>query len=180
MISGTGGTSGQRSSQHPIDQLIREVLQSGRHPTDEEIQAMLERIGTAPFNRRDIAVDPDLVGREYLGQVIPVRAEARLAHLWKRVLVDEQWAVGTTVDEYLGDLRSAIFGGSVQVMIAVIRESPSAGVLAPNRMASSRRAANTGPLLFVGYSVNGGMITTGYQRFDRNHIRLPGNARWLN
>jgi hypothetical protein len=73
---------------------------------------ILERISTAPFNERDIAVDLGTVGREYLGQIIPLRAEARLVHLWKRVLVDEQWADRTTVDEYLGDLRASMLGGS--------------------------------------------------------------------
>jgi hypothetical protein len=179
VTSPRGGASGQRSSQHPVDQLIRELLASGRRPTDSEIQLVIERIATAPFNDREIPVDADLVGRDYLGQLIPSRAEASFAHLWKRVLVDEQWAGGTTVEEYLADLRASVFGERVQAVIAVIRESPSAGVVAVNLTPAARRGPNAGPLVFVGYSVNGGMITTGYQTVDRAGIRLPRNARWL-
>ena len=171
---------GQRSSQHPADQLIRELLISGRRATDDEIRSLLRRIGTAPFNSKDIAVDGDLVGIEFLGQMIPERAEALCAHLWKRVLVDEQWAEATTADEYLADLRRSIADVSARIVIAVIRGSPSAGILAPNRTPIGRRGANSGAFVFVGYSVNGGMITTGYQTLDQTRIRLPRNARWLN
>jgi hypothetical protein len=179
VTSGRGGVSGQRSSQHPADQLIRELLASGRQPTTSEIQLAVERIGTAPFNRREIQVDTDLVGRRYLGQPIPVRAETSLAHLWRRALVDEQWTEGTTVEEYIADLRASVLRGQARVVIAVIRESPSAGALALNLTPADRRGPNAGPLVFVGYSVNGGMITTGYQTVDQTRIRLPGNARWL-
>jgi hypothetical protein len=163
-----------------VDQLIRELLTSGRYPTADELRLVIERIGTAPFNERELPVDVDLVGREYLGQRILTRAEANLVHLWKRVLVDEQWAYGTTLDEYLADLWASVLGGNAQVMIAVIRESPSAGVLAENLTPVARRGQTAGSLVFVGYSANGGIITTGYQTVDRTRIRLPRNARWLN
>jgi hypothetical protein len=179
VTSGRGGASGQRSSQHPADLLIRALLDSGRQPTTEEIQAILQRLASAPFNPREIPVDVALVGRTYLGQVIPARAEASLAHLWKRVLIDEQWAAGTTVNQYLADLRASVLSGQIRIMIAVIRESPSAGALAPNLTPSERLGPNAGPLVFVGYSVNGGMITTGYQTVNQQSLRLPGNARWL-
>lgn len=171
---------GQRSSQHPADRLIRELLVSGRRTSDHEIRTILERIASAPFNSREIAVNNALVEQEYLGLRIPHRAEASLAHLWKRVLVDEQWAEGTTVDEYVADIRASARDVNARLVIAVIRDSPSAGVLAPNRSPLQRRGPNAGPLLFVGYSVNGGMITTGYQTADQAHVRLPVNARWLN
>jgi hypothetical protein len=176
---GGGQGGGLRSSQHPVDRLIRDLLISGREPTPAEVQRVVERIASAPFNPREIAVDPDLIGRDYLGQRIPAHAPASLAHLWKRVLVDEQWAEGTTIDEYLADLRISMRDGQPQVMIAVIRDSPSAGVLALNQVPAERRGLNAGPLVFVGYSVNGGMITTGYQTVDQSRIRLPRNARWL-
>jgi hypothetical protein len=177
---GSGGASGQRSSQHPVDRLLRELLASGRAPTAAEVHLVVDHIATAPFNSREIAVDPEIIGQGYLGQRIPARASASLAQLWKRVLIDEQWSDGTTVEEYIADLRTSASDGMPKVMIAVIRESPSAGILAVNLTPDERRGPNAGSLMFIGYSVNGGMITTGYQTDDLTRIKLPGSARWLN
>jgi hypothetical protein len=158
---------------------MRDLLATGREPSTAEIETIVERITTAPFNPREIAVDPGLVGQVYLGAVIPSRAQASLAHLWKRVLIDEQWDEGTTEDQYLSDIRTSMRYGRPQLMIAVIRESPSAGILTANMTPTARLGANAGPLVFVGYSVNGGMISTGYQTVSRTRVRLPERARWL-
>jgi hypothetical protein len=174
-----GGMSGRRSSQDPADQLVRELLVTRRAVESNEVEMILHRIATAPFNTRPLAVDANLVGSSYLGRVLPERADSLSAHVWRRVLMDEQWAMGTTADEYLDDLHQAVQAPGTRLAIYSLRQSPHAVVIGPNSVPPHRRGQRTGALIVVPYSVNGGMLTSGYQVHDLASVSLPPSTRWL-
>jgi hypothetical protein len=143
------------------------------------VDAIRHRISEAPFNTRPMSVQADLVGRMHLGRTIPPRAESLSVHLWRRVLVDEQWAPGTTSDDYLDDLRNAAREPGVRLGIYTLRQSPHAVVIGPNRVPEVRRGVRAGNWIVVPYSVNGGMLTSGFQVHDLANVSLPPSARWL-
>ena len=83
-------------SQHSVDRLVRELIQSGRTASEPEIQQILGRIARAPFDPRVIAVPLDERGATYLGRALGDRERSAFVHLVRRVVVDEEWATGTT------------------------------------------------------------------------------------
>src|SRR5687767_9844683 len=102
MVSGGG------ASLDPTDRLIRELLRRRRTATSAEIASIQNRIGSAQFDTRMVQVPPREQRLTYSGQTLGTRAAADLLHLVRRILVDRQWALGTTMSEYLGDLHTAV------------------------------------------------------------------------
>jgi hypothetical protein len=91
-------------SQHPIDRLIRELIATRRFALPEEIDRIVERIASAPFDpQSDTSVLTEHRGLTYLGQTLGPRASALAYHLVKRVVIDRQWSFGTSSVEYLTD-----------------------------------------------------------------------------
>jgi len=104
-------------SQHPTDRLIREIIETRRRVTPREVEQIVDRIVEAPFNRRDRRVPPSECGVSYLGQTLAARVDSFTYHLFKRVVIEEQWAPGTTGDEYLQDLRRAAVDSEARVAV---------------------------------------------------------------
>ena len=77
-------------SLHPVDQLIREVVQSRRPVAPGEVEHIVERMATAPFDTRLIRVPPRERGLTYGGRAVLGRDGALFVHLVRRVLVDGQ------------------------------------------------------------------------------------------
>jgi hypothetical protein len=95
-------------SQRPVDRLIREIIATRRPVQADEIDQVVERIATAPFDPEPAApVRMKHRGMTYQGHTLGARASALTYHLVKRVVDDGQWAFGTTSAEYLADLREA-------------------------------------------------------------------------
>ena len=94
-------------SHHPVDRLIRELIGSGRAAGPSEIDQIIGRIGTAPFSQQVVDVDPLDQGRTYLGRTLGSKEDSLSYHLFKRVLVQREWAAGTTPAQYVADLHSA-------------------------------------------------------------------------
>jgi hypothetical protein len=178
-VTSQGGAGGQRSSQDPADRLIRALLDTGRTANQNDLDTIRRRIAGAPFNVRPIAVPSSLVGHVYRGQVIPSVADSLSVHLWRRVLVDEQWAPGTTSADYLDDLRRAVREPGARLAIYLLRQSPQAIVVGPSSVPEARRGPRAGAWIVVPYSVNGGMLTSGYQVHDLASVTLPSRTRWL-
>ena len=166
-------------SQHPVDRLIRELVQTGRPATPEEIADILDRMATAPFTSRNVPVPAEYRGLTYLGRTLGTRAPSLFLHLVERVVADEQWTYGTTDREYLADLRSAIREPSARLLVYQRRGDNLAAVLAPNVIPASRRGRQPQPWLYVVYSADYGRITSGYQASSLQTIIIPGDAQWL-
>ncbi|CAA9574428.1 MAG: hypothetical protein AVDCRST_MAG18-2375 [uncultured Thermomicrobiales bacterium] len=169
-------------SQHPTDQLIRELIDRERLATESEIAAIVARMVSAPFEPRTIAVPTDLQGVTYLTQTLDRRAPSLDIHLAKRVVSERQWTYGTTVVQYLADLRRAIQLPSARLLAYVRRGGYIAGVIVPTASVLTPTQLGLGalPFLLVIYSVDRGIIVSGYQIFALGQAGIPREARWLN
>jgi hypothetical protein len=173
--------SGPRTelSQHPVDRLIRDLIRPGREASAEEVDLIVERIASAPFDSRLVAVSTELRGVTYRGRTLKSRDESLVLHLVRRVLVDAEWAHGTTEQEYEVDLRRAVRDPSGRLVIYARRGGHIAAVFAPNTVPAARRGPAAKPWLFVVFAADRGILLTGHQvsRFPAH--RVPEDVRWL-
>ena len=168
-------------SDHPVDRLIRGRIQTRRNVEQHDIERILDRIATAPFDPRVVRVPTEERGLTYGFRRLLPWDDSLFAHLVRRVVLDQAWAIGTTADEYLRDLHHAARLSSIGLVIYSRRGGSIAGILAPTRFAL--RAARLGPgslpELFVVYSADRGAIVSGYQVSSRDELAIPGDAQWL-
>jgi hypothetical protein len=136
-------------------------------------------MAAAPFDPRPRRTPPELVGITYLGTRLTDREPALMVHLAQRVLLNAQWAPGTTGDEYLQDLRLAIAQEDARVVVYEERGGALVGLLAANLIPVERRGVNTREWVFVVYSADRGTIISGYQASGEHTIRLGASPRWL-
>jgi hypothetical protein len=172
---------GSPSSLHPVDQLIRELIQSGRLANEQEVQRILDRLAAVPFDTSLRSVRLRHRGLSYQGTTLGARAPSLDYHLVQRVLVDQQWAAGTTAAEYVADLRKAIRHPASELTVYERRGGHVAVVLAPTEavLAPAARGRLWLPELLVTYSADRGIIVTGYQVSSRAAASIPPGARWL-
>lgn len=168
-------------SQHPVDQLIRELIRAGRAASADEVSRILNRMATAPFDSAIVRVRPALRGVSYHGQVLGDRAAALTYHLVQRVAADEQWAHGTVSGEYLDDLRRAVRHRPSQLAVYRRRGGPISVTVTPTAMIvpPERRGQGFLPNLLVAYSADRGIILTGYQCSTLENTGVPQEALWL-
>ena len=166
---------------HPTDQLIRDLIDTGRQATPDEITRIIERMAMAPFEPRVRSVSPEDQGIAYQGHILGERESSLSYHLVKRVIADEQWAHGTTADEYVADLRRAVRAPSAHLTVYSERGGALAAALAPT--AEVVQVQRQGPRALTNvaviYSADRGIIVTGYQFSTLDRIRIPEGARWL-
>jgi hypothetical protein len=151
------------ANQHPIDLLIRELIASGRRATQEEI---------VPVNRQ-------YRGLTYQGRTLGNREHSLFMHLTVRVVGDQQWVAGTTEDEYVSDLRAAVWDPLARLLIYRRHGGAIAAVLTPNFLPLYRRGIRPEEFIFVVYSADRSRIVSGYQASGIEAISIPGDARWL-
>ena len=168
-----------RQRQHAVDRLIRELVRNWRPVSDDEIEQVVARIADAPFSPEVVPVPVRHRRLAYAGHLLGAREPSLLLHLVRRVLVDEQWAPGTTADEYLADLHAAARDPAARVAVYYRTGQFSAAVLAPNRLPPARCGAQPEVLMLVVYSADRGTITTGYQVSSVATVNLPATVRWL-
>jgi hypothetical protein len=118
-------------SQHPVDQLIRELIQTGRPATKDEVEAIIERMATASFEPRVTSVPVPERGITYDGYRLGARVPSLAYHLVKRIVLDRQWADGTTEEQYLEDLRRAARAPTARFVIYEHRGGHVAITLTP-------------------------------------------------
>jgi hypothetical protein len=164
---------------HTTDRLIRELIETRRAATNDEVEQIVERMASAPFEPRDISVPSELRGKRYLGNQLGARAPVLLVHPMQRVMLDRQWADGTTEDEYLEDLRRAVRAPAAHVVVYERRGGHVAAVLAPNTIPANRRGLDALPWIYVVHSADRGTMISGYQATSLQAISIPEDARWL-
>ena len=169
-------------NQHPTDRLICELVDDERPATGAEIAAIVVRIASASFDPRSVPVPPALRGLTYNAQTLGAHAPSLDIHMVKRIIVEGQWAYGTTTAQYLSDLRRAVRATETRISTYVRRGGYIVGALSPTIavIPPSHRGAGTLPLLLVIYSVDRGMIISGYQVSTIEQTGIPQEARWLN
>lgn len=168
-------------SQHPVDRLVRDFIQTGRVAIPDEVEEIIGRIATVQFKPAMVTVPMKHRGLSYQGQTLGPRMDALRCHLAQRVVVDAQWAMATTTAEYLADLRRAIRGPATQLAVYTRRGGHIATTLSPTNIVLSpaRRGPGSLPELLVIYSADRGIILSGYQIFGLTTAGIPWGARWL-
>lgn len=171
----------RRASQHPTDRLMWDLIAGGRSATADDVREIVERMATAPFNPQVVRVPTLERGAGYLGHTLGRREPSLVYHLTKRVTIEEQWATGTTAEQYMEDLRRAVRHAAARIMIYERRGehlaatiTPTAHILAPERVGPDPL-----PDLLVVYSADRSIIVTGYQFSSLDRTGIPQEARWL-
>jgi hypothetical protein len=168
-------------SQHPVDQLIRELVVTGRAATDEEVMRIIDRMASVPFASHEVIVNPRERGASYEGYVLSKRADSLSYHLIKRIVIERQWRPGTTAQDYTADLRRAVRSAGTRLGIysrqggaIVVAIAPTATILTPERLGEKPE-----PQLLVIYSTDRGRIISGYQFSTLEATTIPQEVRWL-
>ncbi|HYN89462.1 MAG TPA: hypothetical protein VER55_13080, partial [Ardenticatenaceae bacterium] len=92
------------------DDLILDLLSTGRRATHVEVAEIVAHVGQAPFATR-LSHVPTSVRKQLheAGVNLPAgKIRAIDWHLLKRVYLDEQWPGGTTEAEFVADLHQAV------------------------------------------------------------------------
>ncbi len=167
-------------SQHPTDRLIRELIRTGRNTKPGEVDQIVERVATAPFDHRVVSVPSPVRGLMYLDRRVRSKELSLLIHVVQRILIDRQWNEGVTEREYVSDLWRAVRSPEARVAVYARREGHMVATLSANVVSMGRRGPKALPLLFVVYSADRGMIVSGYQVSSLQAVDVPGEALWLN
>lgn len=163
--------------------LIREIGESGRDITDDELRRLRAHLATRSLPRPTMArADDELGGLEWQGRILRggdwlPRLEAKYL---KHVVVNEEWPAETTFDEYAESLARAVqnpngggyleWGENVWKLTFVVRS--------PRRAAPGDR-----PCIVVMFYPERDFWVTGFQylaglaRLRRQ--RLSRGGRWL-
>ncbi len=180
-MANSGDEAGAQTSQHPTDRLIRELIQTGRDATPAEVDSIIERMATAPFDRSIVRVDLEHRGMQWRGRTLGARADSLAYHLFQRVMLEQQWAEGTTEGQYVGDVQDAARSPEARVAVYERRGGHVAAIVSrtADAVPVSRRGAGSLPDLFIAYSADRGIIVTGYQVSSIETVSIPKEARWL-
>lgn len=164
-----------------MDRLIRELVQTGREATSEEVERVIAHIAAAPFDPRAVRVAADHRPLTYHRRALGHREDALFYHLVQRVVVEAQWADGTTAECYLADLRDAVRAPDARLAVYARRGGHIAVTVTPTDRVLPPRRRGIGELLnlLVVYSADRGMIVTGYQFSTIEATGIPREARWL-
>jgi hypothetical protein len=168
-------------SSHPVDRLIRELMQIGQRVDQRKVELILNRMARAPFNPRAEPARTDELGLRCQGRTVQRRNESLFVHVVRRVVMDEQWAFGVTEAQYLDDLRRAIRDPSARLALYQRRGGHIAATLTPtaNAVSLARRGSRARNWLWVVYSADRGIIVSGYQVSSRDELSIPRETRWL-
>ena len=167
-------------SLHPIDVLIRELVNRVRAPAADDEATIPAHIALAPFDpRSDVTVPMKDRGLTYAGRSIGARASALVLHLAQRISGDAEWSETTGAEEYLADLRAAIRHPDARFGLYQRLGGFIVAVVAPNDISPERLGPGAKPWLCVVYSADRGTIITGYQVEAIPPTGIPEDALWL-
>ena len=157
------------------------MIATARQPAPEEIQQIIDRTATAPFNPSVVPVRVEHQGLTYQGRTLATREDSLTYHLIQRVVVEGQWAHGTTAGQFLADLQHAVRDPSARLAIYQRRGGAIAATVTPTDrvLPPGRRGANSERNLLVVYSADRSMIVSGYQFSEVTSTGIPKDARWL-
>jgi hypothetical protein len=169
------------ADEHAADRLIRELIASGRGASPDEIAQIVERMATAPFNPDIIRVPVKDRGSLYEGHALTAREQSITYHLTKRVMIERQWAPGTSAADYLTHQRSAVRYEHARLAVYERGGEPTAVTVTPTAavLISDRLGARPLPNLLVVYSALRSIIRTGYQFSQLDQTTVPPEALWL-
>ena len=144
------------------------------------VQQVVRKMLAAPFAGRVVKVDRAIVGQRLCGRSLGASEPSVVAHLAKRVLLDEQWHAVTTPDEFVEDLRQAIRHREARfVRYRANAGRVCIGCFAPNTVPLTRLGTKPEASLWVLYDADRDKIISGYQVSELARVSIPEDARWL-
>lgn len=164
-----------------IDDVIIELhANPNRIASEAEIEAIRDRLTGAGF-LEDVGVPPSSRGLSASGYTLGARESSLVHHLVRRIVLDEQWADGTTPEQYLADLRASIRDDSARFGVGKPsgNSAPLVYVFADNLVPQRRRGRYAEPLMFVLYGVADDVIITGHMVSGMDTVRKAEDFRWL-
>ena len=162
-----------------VDQLIRDIAIGRRNPQTTDLQRIRDHVADAPFNEQMIRSYPDIIGSSYQGKIVQERDTSAFVHLVQRVLVDEQWAYGTTLEKYLADLQEVARDHRSALAVYDRGRGAVATFVGPNHVPGERLGIESESTIVVVYAPDRRSIITGYQASSPERVDIPGDAKWL-
>ena len=107
------------------------------------------------------------------------RDSSAFIHLVQRVLVDEQWAPGTTMAQYLADLQQVARDERSSLAVYDRGRGAVATFVGPNDVDEERLGIESESTIVVVYAPDRRSIISGYQASSREEVIIPGEAQWL-
>jgi hypothetical protein len=160
--------------------LIRDLIVTRRAASLIDVERIIARIASAPFDPRPDATIPTKDrGLSYQGVTLGDKAAALTYHLIIRVVGDRQWADGTTADEYVRDLHDAVRSMDARLVIYRRRGGHLAAIVTRNTINPSRLGTIPCDWLLIVFSADRGTIITGYQLSTASPSNIPEDAQWL-
>lgn len=151
-----------------------------RVASEAEMRAIRERLTEVGF-LEEVRVPPSSRGLSASGYTLGGRESSLVRHLVRRIVLDEQWADGTTPERYLADLRAAVTDGSARFGVGkpAGNAAPLVYVFADNPVPQGRRGRRAEPMMFMLYGVADGVIITGHMVSGTDTVRKADDFRWL-
>ena len=143
------------------DALILKIIEGDRLATEEEMAAIARHVARASFPERLLPLRASFRAQlEAAGHPITARRLPSVEwHLLKRVVVEQQWPVGTTAGQYVADLRQAVQSPEAQIWTYRYATESTLAVMAPSHVTGPQNL----PWLFVIYRPRFGAIVSGFQ-----------------
>jgi hypothetical protein len=167
---------------HPVDQLIARLIRDDEvDASPEEIERIVERIASAPFNRHRVRVPRSDRGMAYGDFVIGRVVDPLEYHLVKRVVEDGQWIDGTTADDYLADLRAAAQHPHARVLVYERAGDLCAATISATRdvVIPERLGPRPESHVLVVYSARHSVVRTAYMYSEFSELDMPEGVWWL-
>lgn len=158
----------------PIQKLVIALIDTGRFATLQEVEDIVNHVAQASFSARLLKVNQrfrqDLANSGI--QLTNVYLSSLEIHLLKRIYIEQQWPIGTTVAQYLADLQQAVREPTCEIYTYRWRGEAFVSFLAPSHQ-QTVQVRNPQPFIFVAYSVDYDTIKTGFQASSAASIFTP-------
>lgn len=166
-----------KSAGNSVDDLVRIAGLGMRGLSANEIRRIQEEIARMPFTTKTVRVPLVDRGKFINGIQLEKYTPSDIYHLFKHI-DDGQWRSGTSLDDYLDDLRNGILRAE-RIATYIHQNERVVGFFAKNGIDVSHLGPVSEEYLYVVYSINRHAIMTGYQTSGLDKLTIPGDAVWL-
>lgn len=136
---------------NPVNQLLTELVQQRRQATDEQLTQIITHVATAPFVEAVLAVDELLWGGFWQFDVIApgYQLPAVELALLRAIRLDQTWPEGTTVEQFLAELRTAMRDPQAGVWTLPVGGEPCLVIAGTGRQEGAGEQGSRGAENFV-------------------------------
>jgi hypothetical protein len=158
-----------------VDELIEELIRTGRSITDAELRELRQSVADSGFDpTATMKASVDIAGFLWQGRTVASNdwLPNDVRHYLRHVAARVEWPVNTTPDEYVRSLADAILDQHGGVCIDKLEDTWQLTFFSK---ADRWRGPGSGGWILVGYNQGYGYWTTGFQPVDGLDYRP---SRW--